>query len=137
MSTSEIENENFKRWERLSIIFDTLSHPYRLTLLEKIGARTIKDIADEIGVSPPALQRHVNKLLLAHLIEKKGNIYSLTTIGRTVLSQVNTFNQDIIVKLLEIEKNNARDIVFQSPLSVEDMEQILKQMKKKECKRGT
>ena len=134
MNEDEAFEESLKKWERLSIIFDALSHPHRLFLLERMGPRTIKELADEIGVSPAALQRHVIKLSSTHLIEKEGNIYRPTPIGREIQKQLQTF-ESIVSKLVKAEKEDVMNQVtkvFESPLSVEDMEQILKKMKKKE-----
>jgi len=127
-----IEDES-KKWERLSIMFDALSHPNRIYLLEKIGTRTIKDLADDLHVSPPALQRHVNKLSTTHLIEKEGNIYRLTSIGREIQKQLQAF-ENIVSKLVRIEKEqvmNNVSKVFEAPISADEMDEILNKMKKK------
>jgi len=133
MQDNELHEEKMKQWERLGILFDAISHPYRLFLLENIGTQTIKELAKVPGISPAALQRHINKLSSTHLIEKKDNVYRLTPIGREVQKQLQTFDS-LVSELIELEKDTVRSKVFESPLSIKDVEKILTEMKRKEKK---
>ncbi|MEO0303502.1 MAG: metalloregulator ArsR/SmtB family transcription factor [candidate division WOR-3 bacterium] len=74
-----MKNENFSEIYHLQAEFcKTIAQPKRLLILETLskGPKTIKELSEELGFSPPNISQHVKALYEKGVLEKirKGNI---------------------------------------------------------------
>ncbi|MEZ0345051.1 MAG: ArsR family transcriptional regulator [Infirmifilum sp.] len=83
-------SERSKRLQDLSAILSAISNPYRVMILELLekGAKRYGDIAVSVGVTQAALAHHLKKLESQGLIEHQGEVYTITPLGRKILSIV-------------------------------------------------
>lgn len=82
------------RVEDLAKVFRGLGHPARIILIQRLGSKSVSEVANEIGAKLPAMQRHINGLLELGLIEKTdGRRYKRTDLGEEVARLVRHFGE--------------------------------------------
>jgi predicted transcriptional regulator len=118
----------------LAKLFGSLAHPARIAILRGVGGLSLQEIAKTVHTSPPALQRHVNSLRDAGLIEKRERSYELTDNGRRVAGLFDQFS-DMLASLREKEKVLAKEkikaVAFGSGLTKRDMVRLVEEIDKK------
>jgi Mn-dependent DtxR family transcriptional regulator len=124
--------------ERLAKVFRGLCHPVRIILIERLGSKSVTQIANEIGVKLPTMQRHVNGLFELRLIEKSGGRhYGRTPLGDNVAKLIKQFSE-VVPSFEELEKAQFKKhlqqglVKFGSGLTKHDIAKLLDEIQSPE-----
>lgn len=111
-------------------LLKALAHENRRKILENINDKSLDQIKTICGISRTGLQTHIDMLKNTRLIEKKGKKFKRTEIGDEAL-KLFKMSDDIIQKADEFVKEEVRMAVLKSPLSVKDLEVLIKETRKR------
>jgi DNA-binding transcriptional ArsR family regulator len=118
-------------YEDVSKVFEGLGHPARIAALMMVETTSMGAIAEAVGMSRPALQRHVSQLRRLGLIDmNKRRKWSLTDLGIEAKRLIPEF-QRLATRVAEVNRVKAE--VF----SLESLEQTVRTglLEPKEAKR--
>ena len=122
-------NENI---ETRAKIHNAIGHKNRLTILQNINDKNLEQIAEICGVKRTSLQPHTRVLVEVGLIKKVGGGYRRTEIGDKIIKEEYSDSQNEIVQdVMNFKKEEIRMAVLSSPLSVNELENLIKEAKKR------
>lgn len=102
MSTAIAETESLstRTVDRAALAFNLVAVPGRLRIIRMLaaGSRNVKQIAEALGMTQPAISHHLHLLRLGRAIEYtrrgKENHYDLTPLGRRLAAAAHDLAQD-------------------------------------------
>ena len=115
----------------LAELYNTLSNPYRLYLLQEIQkGKELKEIANSLECNQTKLSRHVKILATSGLIVKVGRYYRITEEGEKTLSGMIHHRLVAMNVQLNLNKttlaNDATKIIASSSRSSPNLEKLKK-----------
>lgn len=107
-------------YDKLSQVFEGLSHPARIATLMMVERKSLQEIARELKMSRPALQRHVSQLRRLRLIDmNKRRKWFLTDLGVEAKKLIPEFER-LADRIAEVNR------VKTEVLSLESLEQTVR-----------
>lgn len=116
----------FKHKKALAELLEAISGEKRLTVLENISEGAApKELPDKLGIARSTVQHYVDDLKEAGLIKTEERQYRLTGKGEEIMEWLKTLDD----KAAELEREQLRGFAFESSLSIEEIEEVLEDVK--------
>ena len=119
---------DLERRAMIEEVLDALGNWKRLAALEQITKGVpAKDIHKQIDASRSGVQHFINDFKDAELVQEEDGQYVLTAKGEVVVRTLRGLDEEFE----EFERERFRGLAHESSLSVEEMEEMLEEVKQK------
>lgn len=117
---------DLERRSMIEEVLDALGNWKRLAALEQITKGVLaKDIHNQIDASRSGVQHFINDFKDAELVQEEDGQYALTAKGEVVVRMLRELDDEFE----EFEREQFRGLAHESSLSIEEMEEMLEEVK--------